>query len=563
MTGKASTLGERSLGWLRYLHRKAVTPDDWSRQGEPHEWWDNKSTPPVLSFHRFDLIESTYALNLMADITPAWREVYTEILDKLIMRYPTFWGASDWLTQIGDDPDREHYPEDWQNTWIPEHLRGKYNTPGWTANGIEPWGLDPDPIGAKGNLFFRGNLGLMLSAYLYVSGERKWNQPFAVTGYDDSTFSWTHDSLVEYLTSDWKSRPEGPHCENTKIWPYCLTMAGLGLHQYDTMTGDNRADVFREWLEFARSNYMSVSQGGALEWLAAYYDPIVNHMHKGGPTSGLGMAFYLLPQDRELAESFYYTAVEKIGWNNPDKPVRSLPDPRFVLLGVVLAREFGDDITFKHLSAFVEQHYEPGFDKERGEFGWGFGFDEPYPRGQLNALLIMAETGSAGSWWNVYNQPKLSKFDEPTLEGVDFPKLGIRRAFFDAEESALHIATDAGTPSARNSGTRFRVSRLPAGSKPRVRCNGQDYAHWRQLTPTSIEIDSTVSERSFEILIGDASEKVTAEHQGDTDVDEKQTSSRHARSGTTRRQLSIRANSIRPTSSRLVAMPAACPCCSL
>ena len=137
-------LSARTRGWLQFLHRKATTPDDWSKQGQPHEWWDNKSTPPVLSFHRFDLIESSYALNLMADITPAWREVYSDVLDRLVMRYPTFWGASDWLTQIGDDPDRGNYPEEWYQTWIPDHLRGKYDTPGWTANGVEPWGLAPD-----------------------------------------------------------------------------------------------------------------------------------------------------------------------------------------------------------------------------------------------------------------------------------------------------------------------------------------------------------------------------------------------------------------------------------
>ena len=46
----------------------------------------------------------------MADQTPAWREVYTRIADELTSRYPTHWGAIDWLTQIGDDPKRANYP---------------------------------------------------------------------------------------------------------------------------------------------------------------------------------------------------------------------------------------------------------------------------------------------------------------------------------------------------------------------------------------------------------------------------------------------------------------------
>ncbi len=555
-------LGERSLGWLRFLHRKATTPDDWSRQGEPHEWWDNKSTPPVLNFHRFDLIESTYALNVMADITPAWREIYSDVLDRLIMRYPTFWGASDWLTQIGDDPDREHYPQEWLDTWIPDHLRGKYNTPGWTANGIEPWGLDPDPIGAKGNLFFRGNLSLMLSAYLYISGNRKWNKPFAVTGYDDETFSWTHDGVVDYLTSDWQNKPEGPHCENTKIWPYCLTMAGLGLQQYDIMRGGKRHEVFREWLDFARKNYMSVSQNGALEWLVAYYDPIVNHMHKGGPTSGLGMAFYLLPQQRQLAESFYYTAIEKIGWNNSKKRVRSLPDPRFILLGAVLSRELGDNDTYNNLSAYIEQNYQPTFHPQTGEFGWGFGFGEPYPRGQLNALLIMAETGRENSWWDVYNRPKLSKYAEPTLEGVDFPGLGIRSAFYDASRTTLHVATSVGTPGGRGAKTSFRITQLPPDATLRVRCDGRNYPHWKQISPTSIEIDSKVAERSFQILTGTGPRVRSDTERKKSDTKLRSVTAQHAPKEQHAR-VAARSNAIRSASSRLVSRPQACPCCSM
>ena len=51
---------------------------------------------------------------------------------------------------------RKNYPKDWVDLWIPEHLVGEYDTPGWVANGIEPWGLQKDPVGADGNLFFKG-----------------------------------------------------------------------------------------------------------------------------------------------------------------------------------------------------------------------------------------------------------------------------------------------------------------------------------------------------------------------------------------------------------------------
>ena len=91
-------------GFLRHIWRKAMTPDDWSRSGKPHPWWDDKSLAPMLSFPRFDLSESSYAFLLLARKTPAWREVYTKILDELIRRHTTYWAAVDWLTQIGPDP---------------------------------------------------------------------------------------------------------------------------------------------------------------------------------------------------------------------------------------------------------------------------------------------------------------------------------------------------------------------------------------------------------------------------------------------------------------------------
>ena len=60
----------------------------------------------MASWHRFDLVESSYAMGLMAHTTPAWRERYLAILDQLIERHTGWWSASDWLTQFGHDPDQ-------------------------------------------------------------------------------------------------------------------------------------------------------------------------------------------------------------------------------------------------------------------------------------------------------------------------------------------------------------------------------------------------------------------------------------------------------------------------
>ncbi|HXV80392.1 MAG TPA: hypothetical protein VEG60_10975 [Candidatus Binatia bacterium] len=38
---------DRSRGWLRYLYRKATTPDNWDKEDEPHAHWDNVTGEPT------------------------------------------------------------------------------------------------------------------------------------------------------------------------------------------------------------------------------------------------------------------------------------------------------------------------------------------------------------------------------------------------------------------------------------------------------------------------------------------------------------------------------------
>jgi hypothetical protein len=79
--------------------------------------------------------------------------------------------------------------------------------------------LQRDPIGADGNLFFKGFFLLMLGLHRYVSGDGKWEQPFEMIGDGAHTFTWSHRAIAELLADQWEARHEGCHCENTKIWP--------------------------------------------------------------------------------------------------------------------------------------------------------------------------------------------------------------------------------------------------------------------------------------------------------------------------------------------------------
>jgi hypothetical protein len=158
----------------------------------------------------------------------------------------------------------------------------------------------------------------------------------------------------------------------------------------------------------------------------------------------------------------------------------------------------------------VASRCEPGFfGAGADEFGWGFGLGEPYPRGQLNGLLVMAEIGAPGAWSRVFTDPNLAKFDQPTVSGVDFPRLGIREAWNSEPEPGvgpvLHIGCYAATAADRGAPTSFRVTQLPDAASCALRCDGAPYHRWRMLDPHSIEVDLQIGEHQIQVF-GSASE---------------------------------------------------------
>lgn len=556
MTQQTAQLNQRARGWLRFIWDKALTEDDWSETGEPHAWWDRVSTAPMCAFPRFDLSETSYALPLLVDQTPAWREVYTRIADELVGRYTTFWAAVDWLTLIGPDPHQDNYPPEWL-VFMPEHLRGHYDPPGWTANGIEPWGLQPDPIAADGNLFFRGFFNLLLSTYSYVSGDDKWQRPFKMTGYKNRLFDWTQHRINQFIEDQWSERPQGAHCENTKIWPYCLSAAGLSLQLHDKVFNTSSHWVYDQWIEYAKKHFVTRSGRGDIESLAFYYDPLkkvaFNMPDKLGGYGTLAPLFYLYPQAQEFGQELYESGVRQLGWNKTKgKFVQAIDDPRWLTLVLMLAREIGDATTERRIAAVAEKEFGPNFfadDPDR--FAWRFGLQEPYPRGQLNGLMILSEIGERGAWTRVYNGGYQPQFDLPTVLGVDFPNLGISAASNDANLGELFVTTYAATSSARGQLTSWRVNQLPNPEAIEVYCDGTLYRDWGKIGADEIEINSSVDTKHFRIrwrLPGNSS-------------DIRDNSSKAVAASTVLKDTPLTSSSPRDISSYRPAAPPSCACC--
>jgi hypothetical protein len=213
--------------------------------------------------------------------------------------------------------------------------------------------------------------------------------------------------------------------------------------------------------------------------------------------------FFLAPQHYEDAQRLYEWSVPHLfEYSDPHRLRAQLADPRNFAVGLLIARELGDSARYQALYALAEQHGEPTWDRARGEFYYRFGLGEPYPRGQANALMLAAEAGGKQAWWRIFNQPNLRKFDQPTVSGVDFPRLGISQASYDADQDLLAVSTYAADPWMAGTQTTFTVERLREPTQARVLRDGQVYDGWRVSGDDRVEIKAEVQDHAYLVMRG-------------------------------------------------------------
>jgi hypothetical protein len=262
--------------------------------------------------------------------------------------------------------------------------------------------------------------------------------------------------------------------------------------------------VFDRWWKYAKEHYVRLPDAGPLEWAAWYYDPIIDYLCLGDAAAAGALVFYLSPQHSDDAQRLYEGSHPPLSMP-PSSELRSrlLADPRFFAAGLLTARELGDTARYQALHALAEQFCEPTWDRERGEFYYRFGLAEPYPRGQANACIMAAEAGGKQAWWRIFNEPNLRKFDQPTVCGVDFPRLGISQAIYDEKQELLAVSTYAADPWMVGTSTTFTVDHLRKPAQSRLLRDGSVYEEWRVSGETSIEIKAEVQEHAYLVVKGE------------------------------------------------------------
>lgn len=163
-----------------------------------------------------------------------------------------------------------------------------------------------------------------------------------------------------------------------------------------------------------------------------YYDPIIDVHHRLPASLANVTSFYAAPQMPAEARRLWDAACVSAGYYG------ELPQPLSASRGtgasLLLAREWGIPELEERLAAAIESSYEPTWDRASGEFTWGMGLDERYPRGQFNAFLAAAEASGPGRWERLSAAPL-----EPCrqITGVDFPTAALPRA--EWIDDTLHL----------------------------------------------------------------------------------------------------------------------------
>jgi hypothetical protein len=169
-----------------------------------------------------------------------------------------------------------------------------------------------------------------------------------------------------------------------------------------------------------------------------------------------------------------------------------------------MTKEMGDEAAYQRLLAAAEREYEPKyFGEHKDQFGWFFNNKEGFPRGQGSATLMAAEIAAGpGDWTQAFEARYMDKFTAPTVEGIEFPSLGVSQAWNDRSAGILHVVTYAAAPDKRGGATRWRVTNLPSVTNLTVRANGQPFTRFVAVGPRTIEITSTIEAHQFEIVTG-------------------------------------------------------------
>ena len=224
-----------------------------------------------------------------------------------------------------------------------------------------------------------------------------------------------------------------------------------------------------------------------------YYDPSIDHHHRL-PVGFVGLftAYYLATLEPDDARMIFDAVAARAGQG-----------PRGTAMTLHLAREWGLHDIAEIVNASADERLQPQPDPHLGEFTWGFNLNEEHPRGQYNAAMAAAEAMSEGAWSRLARVTSIERFAQPTVEGVDYPDVVLRQAWWDAEQRQLIVETDARPAAEHGQPTTFRVTNL--GDPARWHVTERDSSRpvtRRVVDGDALEVETTIGAHA--LVVSDA-----------------------------------------------------------
>ena len=126
-------------------------------------------------------------------------------------------------------------------------------------------------------------------------------------------------------------------------------------------------------------------------------------------------------------------------------------------------------------------------------FGWWFGFNEAYPRGQRSASMMVAEVGMGDAWYRAFEAPHRGQVRgaRPSRTSTS-PHSGSTRRGTTTASGALHVGTYAAAPDRRGLDTSWRVTNLPSTDDVFILCDGEPFRRFSVDGPNAIRLDTTI-----------------------------------------------------------------------
>lgn len=375
----------------------------------------------------------------------------------------------------------------------------------------KPYPEEHDPV-AHRNIMYSGHLGHMIGLYEMLYHDYQWDQPAAIV------FAWSakekyeydHHSLIKVMYDQMANNPwHGIECEPNAVFPECNQHPILAFMLHDQQHGTKFAAASALFLDFFLQHKMidPNSHQTAMLYLVKQDLTVANDSPRYrnavdlvlAPAVSLGIVtlesssangwtgtfmhawqpalierHYPYQRARHLRESGESASLAKEYWE---------PNLNYGFFAM-LAGEVGDSSTRDRLLRFADSRYLPEWS--------GGALSYPYNQNRkctnlTGQLLAIVRANPKDGLLTLHNRPFGEvHFVAPRLEGLEFPRVALRRAIYDEGRRALVFTTEPG--GARGGESKARIIQLDPATSYRLLRDGREVDAFQFLAEREVKV---------------------------------------------------------------------------